>query len=84
MEHDITYCDQHCELIDTVKENHSLTREIHSVMISGLDGKPGVIERLKNLERYKSGVSRWFLLVISTGVVGIVTMIVDVIRGILK
>ena len=52
-----------------------MLKEIHACLISGVDGKPGLLERVRLLESFKITFTRWFYVFIAGTVTNIGTFI---------
>jgi len=65
----VEHCPDHSQLINMV-------RDIHSALISGVDGKRGIVERVRVLETSHSTINKWSGIVIGAGITSVVSCIV--------
>lgn len=65
-------CDEHCDLLKMVKD-------IHGALISDVDGKPGIVERMRVQESFKKFVEKWLGVIIAAGITSTIGAAITVI-----
>lgn len=56
-----------------------MVRDIHHAMISDVDGQPGLVERVRVLEQFKSRIDRLSGTIAVAGIGSILTLIVNLV-----
>jgi hypothetical protein len=64
----------------TDNETKKMVQEIHTVIVGSIDGKPGLLERIRNLENFKTKL----VSIVRTSIGLIITNLVTIIILILK
>lgn len=58
--------------------------QIHAALITGLDGKPGLLERVSRLEDFKCNLSRWTKAIIGITITNLGAFITQIVLLLMK